>query len=264
MRLLRIRPARTIRLAMNFTSTSSGSPPPSAPPDQTRSTSVAPSHRIFAPTSTGTIQAAQYTLSSLSRESLSSDPLAQFHAWFDSASNSGVYQPETVCLSTCELPSGVVSSRFFYLKTLDETGFVVYSNTGTSHKMSDLRSNPRASLAFWWREVERQVRVEGRVELLPAEESQQYFDTRARGSRIGAWASRQSQVIADRGELDGWVAEVEEKFNGQEQIPVPDYWGGIRVVPDTIEFWQGRQSRLHDRFRYSKGKDVWKIDRLSP
>lgn len=142
---------------------------------------------------------------------------------------------------------------------------MIYSNFGTSHKAADLESNSRASLAFWWREVERQVRVEGRTERLTSEESQKYFDTRIRGSRIGAWASRQSQAISDRSELEGWVKDEENKFEGTEKIPVPEFWGGLRIIPDMMEFWQGRESRLHDRFRYLKQDDgTWKIDRLSP
>ncbi len=129
-----------------------------------------------------------------------------------------------------------------------------------------METNPWASLAFWWRELERQVRVEGRVERLTKEESQIYFDTRIRGSRIGAWASRQSEVIESREVLGGWVKEVDDKFDGQEKIPVPEFWGGLRVIPERVEFWQGRESRLHDRFAYEKveGGAGWKISRLSP
>jgi pyridoxamine 5'-phosphate oxidase len=143
---------------------------------------------------------------------------------------------------------------------------VIYSNWGTSQKAKDVTSNPWASLAFWWRELERQVRVEGKVERLTAEESQVYFDTRIRGSRIGAWASRQSEVIDGREALEGWVGEVEDKFKGEEKIPVPEFWGGLRVIPEKVEFWQGRESRLHDRFVYEKveGEQGWKINRLSP
>ena len=185
-----------------------------------------------------------------------------------------------------------------YLKELDETGWVIYSNWGTSQKARDFESNKWVSLCFWWKCVERQVRVEGKGERLSDEESQKYFDTRARGSRIGAWASRQSAVLrprqerskngmvdrADsqtteagreqddgRSELEEQVKEVEERFQGQEQIPVPEFWGGLRVVPETVEFWQGRDSRLHDRFQYERiengkndGRGEWKIDRLSP
>lgn len=193
-----------------------------------------------------------------------------------------------------------------YLKELDARGFVVYSNLGTSRKAADLATNPYASLCFWWKPVERQVRVEGRVERLTPEESQVYFNTRARGSRIGAWASQQTSVLKPqkqhnggdssaidanntntnntntntntnnidigvddddgRAELEARVKQVEARFAGQEEIPVPPFWGGIRVIPETMEFWQGRESRLHDRFRYTRveGGEGWKIERLSP
>jgi len=178
-----------------------------------------------------------------------------------------VHQPETVCFSTASLPSGRVSARMVYLKELDDKGFVIYSNFGTSKKSKDLESNKWASLTFWWRELERQVRVEGITERLTPEESQIYFDTRIRGSRIGAWASKQSQVLEGREQLEGWVKNVEDKFEGQENIPVPEFWGGLRIKPEMVEFWQGRDSRLHDRFQYTMVEGEggqWKIDRLSP
>ena len=132
--------------------------------------------------------------------------------------------PETVCLSTASLVSGRITSRFVYLKELDNRGFVIYSNWGTSQKARDIESNPQAALAFWWKDLERQVRVEGKVERLSRKESQVYFDTRVRGSRIGAWASRQSQKIEGREVLEGWVKEAEKKFEGQEKIPCPEFW----------------------------------------
>ncbi|KAI3333045.1 pyridoxamine 5'-phosphate oxidase [Ustulina deusta] len=235
-------------------------------------------------------QAEQFTKATLTRADLdTTSPIRQFHSWFAAAQQSGrVAHPETCCLATAALPDGRVSSRMVYLKELDAAGFVVYSNFGTSRKARDLATNPWASLTFWWEELERQVRVEGRAARLESAESQKYFDTRARGSRIGAWASRQSQVLtpgasttadasedADddddgRAELEGWVKEVEERFEGQEQIPVPEFWGGLRIVPESVEFWQGRQSRLHDRFLYTRktsaqdGSDEWLLERLSP
>jgi pyridoxamine 5'-phosphate oxidase len=154
-----------------------------------------------------------------------------------------------------------------YLKELDKKGFVIYSNWETSKKSEDVTSNPRVSLTFWWREMERQVRVEGLAERLSPQESQVYYDTRARDSRIGAWASRQSTALQDRGQLDARVAEVEKRFEGQDKIPVPDFWGGLRVIPLMVEFWQGRPSRLHDRFQYTRESESvreWKIERLSP
>lgn len=186
-----------------------------------------------------------------------------------------VAHPETCVLSTASLPSGRISSRIVYLKELNTSGhFVVYSNFGSSRKAADLATNPHVSMVFWWEALQRQVRVEGKAERISPEESQVYYDTRARGSRIGAWASRQSQKLTPletvegddgRAELEGWVKEVEARFDGQETIPVPEFWGGLRVVPDRMEFWQGRDSRLHDRFVYEKTETgEWVIDRLSP
>jgi pyridoxamine 5'-phosphate oxidase len=211
-------------------------------------------------------QADQYTKGALEKDHLdASSPFTQFHSWFTHAQQNGVHQPETVCLSTASLPSGRVSGRMVYLKELDDKGFVIYSNFGTSNKAKDIESNGWASLTFWWRELERQVRVEGTVERLSKEESQVYFDTRIRGSRVGAWASRQSQVLEGREQLEGWVKEAEKKFEGLEEIPVPEFWGGLRVKPEMVEFWQGRESRLHDRFQYTKLEEgQWKIERLSP
>ncbi|KAI0898550.1 pyridoxamine 5'-phosphate oxidase [Annulohypoxylon nitens] len=231
-------------------------------------------------------QADQFTRGVLTRSDLDqTSPIRQFHKWFAAAQQSGlVAHPETCCLSTASLPSGRVSSRMVYLKELDAEGFVIYSNFGTSKKAQDLSTNPWASLTFWWEDLERQVRVEGRASRLSREESQKYFDTRVRGSRIGAWSSRQSQVLqpvqgdAGAGDeeddgrkvLDRWVEETEKKFEGKENIPVPEFWGGLRIVPESLEFWQGRQSRLHDRFVYDKKAPAeeimqeWTLKRLSP
>lgn len=194
--------------------------------------------------------------------------------------------PETCTLSTAQLPSGRVSARIVYMKELDTRGFVLYSNFGTSGKARDLfgtadgssTGNPWASLVFWWEPLERQVRVEGRASRLSLAESQPYFDTRVRGSRIGAWASRQSAVLRlnegvegddGRAMLESWVKETVARFGDVEQIPVPEFWGGLRIVPERVEFWQGRHNRLHDRFVYDRvrgadGEDTWTLERLSP
>jgi pyridoxamine 5'-phosphate oxidase len=168
-------------------------------------------------------QADQYKKGVLDLAHLDADPFAQFHKWFTHAQQNGVHQPETVCLSTASLPSGRVSARMVYLKELDKSGFVIYSNFGTSKKAADLESNKWASLTFWWRELERQVRIEGLTERLTPAESQVYFDTRIRGSRIGAWASRQSQVLKGREELEGWVGKLICLF------PLQDL-GGVKVL----------------------------------
>ncbi|KAK4146842.1 uncharacterized protein C8A04DRAFT_9532 [Dichotomopilus funicola] len=239
-------------------------------------------------------QAAQFLrtehLGGLKRSDLQPhDPIAQFHAWFDEASKpaSGIPHPEACTLATAQLPSGRVSARMVYLKELDTKGFVIYSNFGTSGKARDLfggsgdgtsTGNPWASLVFYWESLERQVRVEGKTERIPPAESQAYFDTRVRGSRIGAWSSRQSAVLKPdpavegddgRAMLEGWVKETEERFEGKEQIPVPEFWGGLRIVPERVEFWQGRQNRLHDRFVYDRvrgedGREEWTLERVSP
>ncbi|TLS29782.1 hypothetical protein PpBr36_01051 [Pyricularia pennisetigena] len=258
---------------------------------------------IFAPSSTATMnsqaeQFLQHERTGLHRSDLDpSSPIRQFHAWFKSALGDGdspaaprVSHPETCTLSTASLPSGRVSARMVYMKELDDKGFVIYSNFGTSRKALDLFGdgtpasvgNPWASLTFWWEPLERQVRVEGRAERLTRDESQRYYDTRVRGSRIGAWASRQSAVLKPgggaeggsgqgdddgRAQLEGWVRETESKFAGVDDIPVPDFWGGLRIVPLRVEFWQGRANRLHDRFVYERADEkdaTWTLDRLSP
>ena len=224
------------------------------------------SRRILNPGGTNnSTQAEQYTKGELNIDQLDQNPTIQFDIWFKHAQTEKVYQPETVTLSTAELPSGRISARMVYLKEVDEKGFVIYSNWGTSRKSHDVNTNPQAALTFWWHELERQVRVEGPCERMTSEESQVYYDTRIRGSRVGAWASQQSQVLRDREELEQQVADVEKKFEGEEKILVPEFWGGLRVKPEMVEFWQGRPSRLHDRFRYTRdGEGGWRVDRLSP
>ena len=183
----------------------------------------------------------QYTRGSLDMDQLdSSDPMKTFSSWFQHARMSGlVSSPEAVTLSTAHLPSGRVSSRMVLMKKTDSRGFVIYSNFQTSKKSRDLATNPRAALNFWWEHLERQVRVEGIVERLTQEESQEYASTRPRDSQLGAWASPQSSIIKDRAELEDRVQAVREQFESSKVVPVPPFWGGLRIVPDLIEFWQG-------------------------
>ena len=190
----------------------------------------------------------QYTRGSLELEQLdASDPMKTFTAWFEHARTCGlVTTPEAVVLSTAHLPSGRISSRTVLMKQADLRGFVIYSNWETSKKSRDIASNPRAALNFWWERLERQVRVEGSTERLSEEESQIYASTRPRHSQLGAWASPQSQTIRDREELIDRVEEIEGRFEEVETIPVPPFWGGLRIVPDVVEFWQGLPSLLWD------------------
>ncbi|EEB06825.1 pyridoxamine 5'-phosphate oxidase [Schizosaccharomyces japonicus yFS275] len=219
---------------------------------------------IFAP------ERYQYTRGSLHREDLvNKDPLLLFNEWFrDAVQNQDIKAPESTTLSTARLPSGRVSSRLVLLKELDHRGFVVFTNLGTSKKAKDLKTNPHASLSFWWEPLQRQVRVEGAIEYLTREESNEYFQTRPRGSRIGAWASPQSDVIKDRKELEDRVAEYTKKFGEDEvkPVPVPEFWGGIRIVPLEIEFWQGGKFRLHDRFSFRRESidKEYELVRLAP
>ncbi|CAK46641.1 uncharacterized protein An14g04050 [Aspergillus niger] len=182
------------------------------------------------------------------------NPLHQFHNWFRDPRLLPSSAPETCTLATASMPSGRVSARVVYLKELDERGWVVYSNWGTGLQ----EGNKWAALTFCWSNLERQVRIEGLVEPLSRDESEMYWRTRERGSQIGAWASWQSKVPGDvdatdiddgRALLEKRVKEMEERFAGVEQIPLPPFWGGVRLVPESVEFWQGRRSRLHDRFR---------------
>lgn len=203
-------------------------------------------------------------------EDLSGSPLAQFRAWFAEASAAGFPEPNAMVLSTVSA-EGQPSSRTVLLKGVDERGFSFFTNL-TSRKGSELASNPRMSLAFPWYPLQRQVVIVGRVDLLPRDEVAEYFASRPRGSQLGAWASHQSQVIDGRGVLEERVAEVARRFPEGTQVPVPDFWGGWLVRPRTIEFWQGRDSRLHDRLRFRASVDPadlarhgdWTLERLSP
>jgi pyridoxamine 5'-phosphate oxidase len=189
------------------------------------------------------------------------DPLGQFREWYEHAVAAGLPEPEAMALATAT-PDGAPSVRFVLLKGIDERGVEFYSNYD-SRKGRELAANPQAALAILWRPLQRQVRLEGLVERLSAAESDAYFATRARLSRIGAWASHQSTEIPDRTFLEARVAELEARYPGDD-VPRPPYWGGYVLRPHAIEFWEGRPNRLHDREAFSRGRDGWTSRRLSP
>ncbi len=194
---------------------------------------------------------------------LKQNPFEQFKDWLDAATATDMPEPTAMNLATCD-KEGVISSRMVLLKGFDQRGFVFYTNY-ESRKAADIKVSAQVALCFWWGTLERQVRIEGRVELVATDESDEYFNSRPRGSQIGAIASRQSEVLRSYQELENRVQNLEEKYSGVTQIPRPEFWGGYRVIPQQIEFWQGRPNRLHDRWLYTKVKDgEWKVERLSP
>jgi pyridoxamine 5'-phosphate oxidase len=190
------------------------------------------------------------------------DPLRQFTLWFDEARAAGVFEPEAMALATAT-PEGAPSARMVLLKGFDERGFVFFTNYG-SRKADELESNPRAALLFHWKAIGRQVRIEGSVERVSAEETAAYVRTRGRASQLGALASPQSREIASREELEALVAEVEQRYRDAE-LPIPDSWGGYRVDPQVYELWQHGEARLHDRLRYRRvSAGGWAVSRLAP
>lgn len=202
----------------------------------------------------------EYTNRGLSEADAAADPFAQFKTWFDAALAANLPEPNAMTVATANA-DGAPSARIVLLKGFDERGFVFYTNY-TSRKGQELAANPRAALIFYWAELERQVRIEGHVEQTSAAESDAYFASRPQGSRLGAWVSPQSQVIAEREVLDQRQHELEQTY--ADDVPRPPHWGGFLVVPHTVEFWQGRPSRLHDRLRYSLANGTWQIERLAP
>jgi pyridoxamine 5'-phosphate oxidase len=202
-----------------------------------------------------------YSRARLDEASVHPDPLVEFARWFEEALKAESRDPNAMTLATAS-PDGTPSARIVLLKGFDERGFVFFTDY-RSRKGEELEKNPRAALVFYWPELERQVRIAGTVSVTEREESEQYFGSRPRGSRISAWISHQSQVIGSRQQLEAQISQIERRYPGDD-VPLPPYWGGFRLRPQSIEFWQGRPNRLHDRIRYTRDSERWRIERLSP
>ncbi|MES4886617.1 pyridoxamine 5'-phosphate oxidase [Streptomyces sp. NPDC096012] len=209
----------------------------------------------------------QYRAAGLDEKNLVAHPMDQFAGWFEdaarAASHGTLYEPNAMVVSTAD-GAGRPTSRTVLMKHFDSDGFVFYTNYD-SRKARDLAQNPYVSLLFPWHPIARQVIVTGIARRTGRDETAAYFRTRPHGSQLGAWASAQSSVVASRAELDAAYAELEARYPEGERVPVPPHWGGFRVAPETVEFWQGRQNRLHDRLRYAAQPDgTWRVERLSP
>mgnify|MGYP001580087194 FL=1 len=203
----------------------------------------------------------EYDYGKLTRESLLDNPFEQFKLWMDQALEAGIQDPTAMSVATVD-SAGKPWQRMVLLKDFDQHGFVFYTNLG-SRKAREIEGNPQVSLHFPWLQLDRQVIIGGRAERLSTVDVMKYFLTRPKGSQLAAWASKQSSRINSRQALETQFAQVKEKFSKGE-IPLPDFWGGFRVVPEEIEFWQGGEQRLHDRFSYQLDNGDWKISRLSP
>lgn len=203
----------------------------------------------------------EYARARLDEKSVSRDPMVEFARWFAEAQEAQVEEVNAMTLATAS-SDGTPSARIVLLKAFDSSGFVFFTDY-RSRKGEELEANPRAALVLFWSELERQIRITGGVARTSERESESYFRTRPLGSRLGAWISHQSRVIPSRAPLEADLKEAEARFPHGE-VPLPPYWGGYRVVPETFEFWQGRENRLHDRIRYARQRDRWRIERLSP
>lgn len=202
----------------------------------------------------------EYMQAALDENDVLSDPIDQFHRWFEEARLSAINEPNAMTVATASA-DGTPHARILLLKEYDERGFVFFTNY-LSHKGEELASNPKAALLFFWPELQRQIRIEGSVEKVSSTDSDLYFQQRPLGSRLGALASPQSQVIANRQLLEQQWADVQTRFG--DNPPRPDHWGGYRVAPQRLEFWQGRPSRLHDRLVYRRVDDQWQLERIAP
>ncbi len=204
----------------------------------------------------------EYTRAGLAEADADPDPVEQFRKWFDEALAANLHEPNAMTLATAT-PDGRPSARVVLLKGYDERGFVFYTSY-EGRKSRELEENPRCTLVFYWSELERQIRIEGHAGRVSEEESDAYYGSRPRGSRLSAWASAQSRPVEDRGALEKRLWELEAEYEGRE-IPRPPFWGGYRVEPEAIEFWQGRENRLHDRLLYRRLSDGgWRLQRLQP
>jgi pyridoxamine 5'-phosphate oxidase len=234
--------------------------------DSSRSTSWIPTHADPAADPASQLDPAamraRYREAGLEEKDLAADPFAQFEEWFAQAVASGLHEPNAMVLATAD-PRGRPSSRTVLLKQFDARGFVFFTNYG-SRKGREIEANPHVSLLFPWHGVARQVIVAGTAARTGRDETVAYFRTRPHGSQLGAWASEQSSKVASRAELDRLYAELAERYPEGEDVPAPPQWGGYRVVPETVEFWQGRENRLHDRLRYVREGAGWAVERLCP
>ncbi|HEX4771478.1 MAG TPA: pyridoxamine 5'-phosphate oxidase [Bryobacteraceae bacterium] len=203
-----------------------------------------------------------YEAAELTEQSADPDPVQQFNSWFTDAQAADLIEPNAMVVSTSTL-AGKPSARVVLLKEFGNDGFTFYTNY-LSRKGRELEANPLATLTFYWGELERQIRIEGTVSKTERSQSEEYFSSRPRASRLGAWVSQQSDVVSNRENIEATLKELEERFSGNDDIPAPEHWGGYRLDPELFEFWQGRPNRLHDRLVYRRSSNGWIMERLWP